>query len=682
MKRLVLCTLFLFLFLSSYGQDELMPVYEREPVGNPPNTICAVRGYDTTTDLDWTATTFEYYQEGNEDNPFMLQSPFHSVQQNTNGNIYFLSATEEKDYLSAHGWRYVTHDFGDEGREIKNPYFVLYNYRSSILRVFIAVDELWDQNKQAMVTIEWLSSGRTALLEHFNGLNYVNTVDEFDASAVARVPNFFTNNVSPPYWLHADFAMNYDPCTCLYSSTMWIKANLIQESTLEFKIEGELLQEIDNNGRAGNAGTFAGNIDSSLKGFSAAYKDGASGFNTLKDKVFKTTTTNGQTTGGGIDNFVEMVNFISGGANVIGGVFRLINFFTGTSSAPSAATTPMVFRADLDVTGDMQTEVDYKEIPLETPGSDITVLESFLPHYDNVMGTFNVLTRPRVGVTAYSVPIGGGYSSLVFQYRLLEDIEYVVNPRTGINLDVEGTVIMASFEHNFYGAENMTASPAYHLNCFGDYVFQTSYVPAQPGASFDSDELYIKIIAVFKDLGGNSIPYIARYPVTIESVPGTGNTGYPPEAGYLGDDNCLGFYLPADNGRISEVCNDQKYKEQSGNLLPEDPATAFAEDAPSDPELENNKWNSNLTNSDDLILYPNPTPNHFVIRYGLAERGRIKLSLVNLQGQTLKVLLDEEDHYPGTYELGADLAEFSAGTYLLVRETDKGRTMGKIVVQK
>ena len=681
MKQFFLPLLFFSLF--SYGYLQACVV------GNPPTSICDFRSYDTSDDLNWTTTTFDYYKAGSSNNPVQLQSPFHTVPGNANGNIYFLSATPEKDYSSNDGWRYVTHDFGEllpdnTERTIRNPYFVLYNYRSSILRVFIAVDELWDQNKEAMVTIDWLSGSRTALLDHYNGHDYNNSVEDFDNMAKARVPNYFTNNVSPPYWLHADFNMNYDPCTCLYSSTMRIEANLIQQSNLEFEIDGQLLQEIDEDGRSGNAGTYAGLTGDELKGFNAAFKDGSSGFNTLK-KVFKPTQdANGNTVGGAINNFGEFVSFLGGAGTIVGGVLKLVSFFTGASSAPSPRTTPMVFKADLKATGTMESEDSYKEINMETPGSEISVLPEFLPDYDNVMGTFNLLTTPKVRRTHYTYTfLTGGPRPFTFTYELTEPLEYVVNPRTGINMAATGNMIKVAYDYVDSNGEQQS-TPAFDLNCFQDFTFAQTLIPYQEVPAFaNPDSFYVKIIALFYDYSGNAMPYIARYKVDMDRV--TNSWSYPPsQSSILPDENCSGFYLTASNERISEVCNGSKYQGQSGNLLPEDGGAVAREQDPSDNPEEDRITNREdiLTNSDQLIIYPNPTPHSVTLRYGLAEKGRIKITLMNLQGQVLKVVLNESNHYPGTYEIGVDVSDLSNGTYLLSRETDAGTTVGRFNVQK
>ncbi len=661
MKRIIL-SLTLFLFVFSNYLDACV-------VGNPPTSVCDFRQYDTS--FDWKPPTFEYYKAGSSSNPITIQSPFYSGQQSANSNIYFLSATPEKDYEFDDGWRYVTHDFGEPTRKINHPYFVLYQIRSGMLRVFVAVDQLEGQNTEAMVTLDWLSGTKSAILDHYNGKDYVHAVDNFDPDAKARVPNFFTNNVNPPYWLHADFNMNYDPCTCLYSSTLRIRANLIAQSSLSFEIDGTLLQEIDNNGRAGSAGGFAG-LTNSAKGFTAAFKDGSSGYTTFQ-KVLKPDPTTGA--GGGISSLAEFVSLLTGTGKIIGGILKFVNLFTGSTAAPSAATTPMVFKADLDGSGTMMQESPYKTINMETPGSEITVVESFLPGYDNVMGVFNLLKTPKIKREIHFDPDGVDPERPVGHRFILEEpIQYVANPRAAINMAASNTMIKVGYDYVTLSGQKVSTD-AYDISCFSDFILAINGNSSHNNP--DPNQFYVKIIAVFGDYTGNSMPIVARYKVDLTSQ--NIYSWVDHVTGSVPSNSCSGYYYPASPGQISAVCNGSRYTNKSGNLK-EDKSDTRSSDNDEGEEIEERA--DNLTNSDKLIIYPNPSAHSVTVRYGLAEQGRISIKLMNLQGQLLKVVVNEENHYPGTYEVGLGLDDISNGAYILVRETADGISQGKIMVQK
>ena len=70
---------------------------------------------------------------------------------------------------------------------------------------------------------------------------------------------------------------------------------------------------------------------------------------------------------------------------------------------------------------------------------------------------------------------------------------------------------------------------------------------------------------------------------------------------------------------------------------------------------------NNLTPSEFYLgqNYPNPFKEKTVIKYCVAYRSRVKITVYNSEGQLIEVLLDEEKN-AGTYEI-----EFSAVKYQL-----------------
>ncbi|MDD5087982.1 MAG: T9SS type A sorting domain-containing protein [bacterium] len=76
--------------------------------------------------------------------------------------------------------------------------------------------------------------------------------------------------------------------------------------------------------------------------------------------------------------------------------------------------------------------------------------------------------------------------------------------------------------------------------------------------------------------------------------------------------------------------------------------------------------------------YPNPFNDRAMIRYRIAETGRVRLTLFDVQGRKVATLLDG-DKTPGTYELSWRPLSIASGIYLIQLETDGRRWVGKIV---
>ncbi|QMU28826.1 T9SS type A sorting domain-containing protein [Adhaeribacter radiodurans] len=94
--------------------------------------------------------------------------------------------------------------------------------------------------------------------------------------------------------------------------------------------------------------------------------------------------------------------------------------------------------------------------------------------------------------------------------------------------------------------------------------------------------------------------------------------------------------------------------------------------------------NNNTENSNMAIkkhyAYPNPFANSTTITYTLSEDVPVHLAVYSLQGQQLKVLVNEKQK-AGTHEVHFDGASLAKGVYLYRLQTGKQNTFSKIVKQ-
>jgi hypothetical protein len=115
------------------------------------------------------------------------------------------------------------------------PYLVLYNKQRGIIRLFanyytppgVFYDDARiilrfsgaDDDEQITSGLLRYNDGIDVALEEFTNVNEVTTTVKF--------PN------NPEHWMHADFLVGYDPCTCQFGSSLKFQIDLVDIATLE-----------------------------------------------------------------------------------------------------------------------------------------------------------------------------------------------------------------------------------------------------------------------------------------------------------------------------------------------------------------------------------------------------------------------------------------------------------------
>jgi hypothetical protein len=83
-----------------------------------------------------------------------------------------------------------------------------------------------------------------------------------------------------------------------------------------------------------------------------------------------------------------------------------------------------------------------------------------------------------------------------------------------------------------------------------------------------------------------------------------------------------------------------------------------------------------------LLARPNPVTDNFELSYELIETGRTQLYMVNMTGEKIKMLLDEDIKAHCTNTLTVDTKELPSGSYLVILQTPNMRKSIMIVVMK
>ena len=299
---------------------------------------------------------------------------------------------------------------------------------------------------------------------------------------------------------------------------------------------------------------------------------------------------------------------------------------------------------------------------------------------------------------------------------MTEQIEYATNPRAQVNNlhpDLDANYIKAAWEFKT-SDDSIYISDFYDLNCFVDYAPYWDFVSIQtqnngngpPGGTqgwYNLDVLNsirIKIMALFTTTSGIEVPYVVSirpnfvempYVYFGDGIPGSnfnvvGGSIFPPENCAHEGGGILVYpnYPPrAKNSRISEFCNSTKYKQKSGQeLVSNDPsANALNSETEDSVEEEKSDREARVINYDEFVIYPNPSRDHFTLRYGIEETGPIRISIMDMTGKIIKVVLDEKIHYPGVYDIGVNIPNLTPGTYLIIKEIKDGISRGKLVIQ-
>lgn len=72
-----------------------------------------------------------------------------------NENVFSFRRENPKNYEPNNGWTLIQRDFGEPGRFINHPYFILYNRYTGILRIFVAISETVAGYNKAVIKLRF-----------------------------------------------------------------------------------------------------------------------------------------------------------------------------------------------------------------------------------------------------------------------------------------------------------------------------------------------------------------------------------------------------------------------------------------------------------------------------------------------------------------------------------------------
>lgn len=205
------------------------------------------------------------------------------------------------DYKWEDGWEIITKYNGYDNQDnviippqFEHPYLVLYNKYSGLLRVFFAFSKAPSQAlfNGAKFEIKFVGTQSNQYAPSLLDLIVESPVPLSKGGAKNAFGEAMMDydNIDLD-WFFADFPMQYDPCTCLYSSKIQIKPLLISCNDLELQgtITGTLAPIKQNRVQDSKTKFSYGQAISGYKKLNNTYKDIASIVNDInlkKDKVF------------------------------------------------------------------------------------------------------------------------------------------------------------------------------------------------------------------------------------------------------------------------------------------------------------------------------------------------------------------------------------------------------------
>ncbi|MBS1553792.1 MAG: T9SS type A sorting domain-containing protein [Bacteroidetes bacterium] len=690
---------------------------------------CPSRAYNPS--WDWRGKvvySFNTLDVNNQPNIITKISPWYDSITN-NPNINRFVTQFPKDYEPNDGWVLIQRDFGNPV-PINNPYFILYNKFSGILRVFVLVTRQYNGYTDAVINLKFANGSiKTAILENHSTNAGRSALDNFDNQVPEiNIPNRYSNDT--PYWLSADFSIAYDPCTCNSLSQLIFEASLISTANLAFNTYGTPKSGLDATGNGSNE------KQSLAKTGQAIVDAGNSFFSTASDAINNIKNSFPNASAGTKSDLEKLGTIVPGISAIVGIVDFLSGLFGGGSDTSTASD------INLTSTGTITTTAPYKSVIFANPGSaNLSLVPSTLIKYNNTLGVFNVLETPEVAAGQWD--INYGFRTVTYNgYYVTQPPAYVINPNSGYDAglsDIKAALVYEILDYGFimpnfgFSAQNTIIEEERRgalrtfrtkyvpINNVSDLYMQIeSYQPNfynQPLSTIPK-WIYLKVTAVLNDGKGHQGVFVTKLttkpssfisiPTSLQYVPedivinsGIANNVRAWNTATINNGasfSSSGISVIAGNSVTltpgASLTNQASMKAGTPNGNPTvisqgDPsgicvsstyvskATQFARVA-SEPEPEEKAFQ---VDEKETTAFPNPTNGSVSFRYYVGEPTQVRLNLISTTGSVIATPVDAYQE-AGPYEVGYDANNLPSGIYIYTLETSKGKETKRLVIIK
>jgi hypothetical protein len=675
------------------------------------HTQCLVNGIFTRLDapinnqnpsmlnnFNWMATLYPQNSQASGPGNDLIYSPIYQPD-----NIIIDNLRVALDMKPDDGWELLRRQFGYlQNGSLANPkpeqlYLVMYNKYTSILRIFYARGGTERPAfTSARVTLQFaqFSQYQTSLLDLTEGgipIDKLFAKDKFFQS-----PSPFNNSLYQ--WFYVDFPMQYDPCTCYYSSRLFASVDFITSSTIELQgsATGSLTAQNTTPAQLAqpeNKLSFKdlqGGAQKAVKTYKsiAKFKDDQ---NAAIKKFLAPNLIEGSQKPAGLTKLQEGMmrsDFLRQGLKALpylGAAVSLLDFFIGggKQAAPTGPQqvelTPMALDMTMTLNGSMTTTARYGDITFQNPGSQQgnNPAEDY-PYYNEIMGVFNLLYTPEVNHIFSRERLGSTRSGLYWKtdidYRFENPIKYVLNPAARLTIDeAQAAIIVQGDSLGLYGPageaweleakDQKTGLWQYRsqyvdVNCLQNKVFRIRANSAPGNINWlPRGPLFVKLLINLKrqvnPTTSQNVLLVVKYPLNPKAV--TAFTTPNPAA-------CNNIFLQASAAEIDGMCIDEVYKTNRRQTI-----------------KQTIDWAKQSVTVGKPMLYPNPANNNASLLLNLANDGSTDIFVTDLTGKRLLNIFKGNAN-KGFRTFTINTAGLAVGQYFVVTAQGASRVVSKLQV--
>ena len=609
--------------------------------------------------------------------------------------------------VATNGWELIRRDLGydDNGNlaNTTNPSIILYNKYLGVMRVFVAVGQLYASYQRAEISLNFDGAGskKAATLNRQSALGVaLEDTPGGSSSSFSSVATFLNSSSK---WFVADFPMDYDPCICQYDSRLIVSVNLI--NSMNVSLQGSTTGSITT-ANGSSSGNFSDGIpliksvNNAITGAGTSYDN----VDKLANKLISESTDKDKQTA--IQSFqtaIKDTKFLQQGLQAlpyIGAAVGLLDFFIGggqDSTPQPLALQPLAIDMSTSTTGTITSNSLYVTIPFNNPGnqssSASTVIPEDKPYYNESMGILSVIQHPVVEMTSVNTSsgtLGNRVRQQTQTFRLTQDLAYVINPASGLTVQdfqvalvAEGDATTQSGSGSFSFSEGNSVqsdgstlalyrTSYYDASCIKNNKFTyTSIYQSDAGPTTAAvAKIYVKLLLNLKPTNvvnpstQQNVLLVARYPVTISPI--TSFATLPTAT--------CGVLNQASSAMVQAVCTGSKYVTAISSIRHSGQQTAAAKSGGTG-FVSIDKYDTQL-----LTLYPNPASSSVHVSFTTAETGHISIILRDALGREAMRVLENEGITAGTFETTVSTASLSPGIYYCTLRTPTTQTVQKLVI--
>jgi len=516
--------------LKAAPEDQLAP--DGRPWITSPIPYWADDDPNLDPNWDWRQEHYEVYWSRPPAQLWTVASPFSS--EYTSGVALTL------DYEPEDGWVLVARNFGSEKNYLKNPYFILYNKHTGLLRVFVLLSLLEDHTTGSIsLSFDPALSNTTALLTHAS--NRAWAVDRYKKDLMG----YAVTEVQTECWTYADFATAYDPNT-----------EQSKDSALRFRVEGVDISNVTVKStdftltQVLPKSTVAAGIDTyDLKELITDGKHVMGYYNTFQKYQDQTKVFIDKQKNKDLKDKLSHVFNLWGYKNLpyIGGLIGLVDSFMGGGRKKKVESpVPMAFEGHMTLEGTITQRALVTAFSVRTPGV-IHDLPNFVPLYDQPLGIFNLRETPVLGHRIYQQKEGPNQYMQFDSLKVLNELNWVVNPYSKLKLmELTAAIVFRldpvaypypydllplipeSLNSGLYEIESSTdGSYVLRTRYMPFYLFRDAVINVPPGT-----DITIKVKAVLERTdapeGTQPVLFIADYEPVFQSDPIQNNYPWSP----------------------------------------------------------------------------------------------------------------------------------------------------------